>query len=137
MSLRRARRAAQWSRTALALAALFGSLPLASLIFLGAWGFGEAAGIACLFAVAGLYLRLASRRYRSLPDPASMLAEANELALEGRRDAAIEKLTEAIRLSPKLWQAYQYRGQLYLLEEADAARAQADFEAARRLGPVA
>ncbi len=131
----RAARAAQWSRTAFALAALFGSLPVASRLFLGTWSFAEAGGIAVLCAMAGVYLYLASRRFRSLPDPASMMAEANELALAGDRRQAIDKLTEAIRLSPRLWQAYRYRGQLYLLEEGETERALADFDQARRLAP--
>jgi hypothetical protein len=133
LSRNRVRLTVQWRRTAFALAALFGSLPLASRLLLGFWSFEGAGGIAVLWAIAGCYLHLASRRFRTLPDPATLMAEAHELALQGLRDEAIARLTEAIRLSPRLWQAYEYRGQLYLLDESDQDRAVSDFAAARRL----
>ena len=48
-------RARQWRRAALALAFLFGSMPLASKLFLGSWGFDGAPGIACLCLVVAGY----------------------------------------------------------------------------------
>ena len=64
------------------------------------------------------------------------MADAAELALSGQREQAIARLTEAIRFNPRLWQAYLYRGQLYLLEEDGAERAMADFAEAKRLAPA-
>ncbi len=43
-------------------------------------------------------------------------------------------LTETIRLSPQLWQAYQYRGELYL-RQSNLQAALDDFSAAIRLAP--
>ena len=45
--------ARQWSRMAWAMAALFASMPAASKLFLGVWGFDGAAEIACLFLILG------------------------------------------------------------------------------------
>lgn len=129
------RRARQWSRAAWALAALFASLPLSSRIFLGVWGFESAGGVAGLCLVTGTYLHLLARRASgAMPDPAEMLDEALGLARLGQVDEAIAMLTEAIRLSPWVWQAYQYRGELYLSENA-LDRAAADFSEAIRLAP--
>src|SRR5438034_11577826 len=65
---------AQWSRTAFAIALVFGSFPVAGRIFLGDWEFEAAAGIACLCAVAGIYFRVLDRRaFRAIPDLAAML----------------------------------------------------------------
>jgi predicted Zn-dependent protease len=126
---------AQWSRTAFAIALVFGSLPVASRILLGDWEFESAAGIACLCAVAGLYFRMLDRRaFRALPDPASMLDQANQLATAGRFDRARSRLTEAIRLSPQFWQAFQYRGQLELLH-GRLDEALGDFDRAIAIAP--
>jgi len=58
-----------------------------------------------------------------------MLDRAIQLAVNGRVDDAITLLTEVLRLSPRLWQAFQYRGELYLAQQrADAALE--DFDAA-------
>ena len=127
-------RAYQWSRTALALAALFGSLPLVSRIVLGSWAFEGAGGIAFVCLLLGTYWHLVSRRYRTLPDPATRLEEALGLARAGQVDDAIVRLSAAIRVDPELWQAYQYRGELYLMHDS-ARAALADFEAAIRLAP--
>jgi tetratricopeptide (TPR) repeat protein len=127
-------RAHQWSRAAFALGALFASLPIASRIFLGVWGFDAAADVAGLCVMAGVYCYFLSRRYRALPDPARMLDRAMELARAGRIDEAIKGLSEAICVNPRLWQAFQYRGELYLLQR-DAERALADFNEAIRLAP--
>jgi tetratricopeptide (TPR) repeat protein len=128
-------RARQWSRMAWAMAALFASMPAASRLFLGVWGFDGAAEIACLFLILGTYLHImGQRRSRAMPDPASMLDQAIQLASSGQIDEAIALLTETIRLSPHLWQAYQYRGELYLHQQSlDAALR--DLDEAIRLAP--
>jgi tetratricopeptide (TPR) repeat protein len=128
-------RARQWSRTAVAMAVVFGSMPVASRIFLGGWGFDGAAEIGCLCLLAGVYFHIVSRRFRAVPDPATILAEAGERVAGGRTDRAIALLTEGIRLSPELWQAFQYRGELYLQQEGLADAALRDFSEAIRLAP--
>src|ERR1039458_10561547 len=128
-------RARQWSRTAFAMAAVFGSLPLASRIFLGGWGFDGAAEIGCLCLIAGVYFHIVSRRFPAVPDPATILGRAGERAASGRPDRAIALLTEGIRLSPELWQAYQYRGELYLQQGGQTDAARRDFSEAIRLAP--
>jgi tetratricopeptide (TPR) repeat protein len=115
--------------------AIFGSLPVASRIFLGVWGFEGAAELACLCALAGGYLTIRARRLRRLPDPATMLDEASLLASKGRIDRAIARLTRTIDLSPQLWQAYQYRGELRLRSPESIAEALEDFSAAIKLAP--
>ena len=128
-------RARQWSRIAWVMAALFASMPAASRLFLGVWGFDGAAEIACLCLILGTYLHIAGRRAaRAMPDPASMLDQAIQLASSGQVDEAIALLTETIRLSPHLWQAFQYRGELYLHQQSlDAALR--DLDEAIRLAP--
>src|SRR5579863_486376 len=112
-------RARQWCRAALALAALFASLPVASKLFLGNWGFDAAPGIACLFLAAAAYLYFAGRvRRPPIPDSATILGEAIRLAASGETGQAIELLNEAFRLSTGLWQAREYRGQIRLRESA-------------------
>jgi tetratricopeptide (TPR) repeat protein len=126
------RQARQWSRMAWAMAALFASMPAASKLFLGAWGFDGAAEIACLFLILGTYFHIMGSR--AIPDPASMLDQAIQLAFSGQIDPAIALLTETIRLNPQLWQAYQYRGELYLRQQSfDAALR--DLNEAIRLAP--
>jgi tetratricopeptide (TPR) repeat protein len=128
-------RARQWSRASWALAALFASLPVSSRLFLGVWGFESAGGVAGLCLVAGTYLHILARRASgAIPDPAVMLDEALALARLGQVDEAIALLTEAIRLSPWVWQAYQYRGELYLSRQM-LDRAAKDFSEAIRLAP--
>jgi Flp pilus assembly protein TadD len=126
----------QWSRTAWAMALIFGSLPLASRLFLGVWGFDGAAEIACLLLMAAAYLHLAGRRKApAMPDPAAMLDQAGQLASTGRSDRAIAVLTKAIRQSPQFWQAFQYRGELYLQQGDALPRALDDFSTAIKLAP--
>ncbi|HEY1338528.1 MAG TPA: hypothetical protein VGF59_13515 [Bryobacteraceae bacterium] len=134
MAVSRAR-TRQWSRIALSLAALFASLPIAGRIVLGRWEFEEAAGLAGLCFIAGAYAFLLSRRHAPVPDPAAVLEQAMELAAAGRARRAIAALTGAIRTSPRLWQAYQYRGELLLAQPEDGESALADFEEAIRLAP--
>ena len=116
------------------MAVVFGSLPLAGRLFLGNWDFDGAAEIGCLCLIAGIYFHIVSRRFPAVPDPATMLERAGERAAAGRADQAIALLTEGIRLSPQLWQAFQYRGELYLQGEKLEAAIQ-DFSEAIRLAP--
>jgi tetratricopeptide (TPR) repeat protein len=126
----------QWARAAWGLAILLASLPVASRVFLGSWGFPEAADLSFLCLAAGAYLEITGRRrLRALRDDAAALEKALSLATEGRIEPAIAILTRAIRLSPRLWQAYQYRGQLRLRESDSWGDALADFNEAIRLAP--
>src|ERR1035437_6016144 len=129
------RRTRQWSRMAWAMAFLFASMPAASKLFLGVWGFDGATEIACLCLILGTYFHIVSRRrIPAIPDAASMLEEAIQLASSGQTDPAIAMLTETIRLSPQLWQAFQYRGELYLWQQSFEA-ALPDLNEAIRLAP--
>jgi tetratricopeptide (TPR) repeat protein len=129
-------RARQWSRAAWAMAILFASLPVACRVFVGAWGFEGAFEISCLCLVLGTYLHLLSRRsLPAIPDAATLLDRAIRLALEGQTDRGILLLTDAIRLNPRLWQAFQYRGELYLLQSQTLDAALNDFTEAIRLAP--
>ena len=117
------------------MAFLFATMPAASKVFLGVWGFDGAAGISCLCLILGTYLHIVSRRSTpAVSDPATMLDQANQLASSGQIDAAIALLTETIRLSPQLWQAFQYRGELYLRQQSFDAALQ-DLTEAIRLAP--
>jgi tetratricopeptide (TPR) repeat protein len=129
-------RARQWSRAALALAFLFASLPLASKLLAGSWGFDGASAIAGLCLVAAAYFYFVGRESRPpIPDSAAILSQAIGLAASGDTGRGIALLNEALRLSPRLWQARQYRGQMRL-EEPDAAEsALQDFTEAIRLAP--
>jgi tetratricopeptide (TPR) repeat protein len=129
-------RVRQWIRTAWAMAAIFASLPLASWLFLGSWGFEGAAEFACLCAIVAIYLTIRSRRLRALPDSATLLDEASQLASTGRVDRAIARLTRALRLDPQLWQALQYRGELLLRDPETAQSAIQDFDNAIRIAPA-
>jgi tetratricopeptide (TPR) repeat protein len=117
------------------MAVVFGSLPLASRIVLGGWGFDGAGEIGCLCLIAGTYFHIVSRRFPAVPDPATMLERAGQHASAGRSDQAIALLTEGIRLSPQLWQAFQYRGELYLQQGDRVEEALQDFSEAIRLAP--
>jgi tetratricopeptide (TPR) repeat protein len=128
--------ARQWSRTLWAMALLFGSLPVAGRLIWGAWEFGTAGAIGFLCAVLGAYLRIRGRPARHpLPDDAAVLNRALELAAAGECDQAIALLTHAIRTSPRLWQAFQYRGQLHLWRTDSPGAALEDFNEAIRLAP--
>jgi tetratricopeptide (TPR) repeat protein len=130
-------RARQWSRAALALAVVFGSLPLTSRVILGNWGFDEAPAIACLLLVAAAYLYLAGRvRQPPIPDSATILGEAIRMAASGETNRGIALLNEAFRLNPRLWQAREYRGHIRLEEFAAAESALQDFTDAIRLAPA-
>jgi tetratricopeptide (TPR) repeat protein len=125
-----------WSRILWAMALLFGSLPVASRLLLGGWGFEAAAEIAILCAFLGTYFYIAGwRRFRTIPDAATMIEQALQLASTGETGEAIALLTHAIRLSPRLWQTYQYRGALHLAQPA-AEEALQDLAEAIRLAPM-
>ena len=136
MTLSRRLRVRQWSRAAWALAVLFASLPVASRVFLGRWGFDAATEMAAICGVLGAWLHiLGRRRARPDPDPAHELDLAMEMARAGRLEEAIGRLSETIRVNPHLWQAFQYRGELYLLRPETCLQAIRDFEEALRLMP--
>jgi tetratricopeptide (TPR) repeat protein len=134
--MRNRSRILQWARAAWGLAALFGSLPVATRIFLGSWGFPEAAELSFVCLAAGTYLEIRGRRtLRALRDDATALERALSLGAQGRSGEAEAVLTNALRISPRLWQAYQYRGQLRLREPESWSAALADFNEAIRLAP--
>ncbi len=129
-------RARQWPRVALWMAILFASLPLASKLFMGSWGFDGAPGLACLFLVAAAYLYLKGRGDRPpIPDSSLILDEALRLAALGDNDHALALLDEAFRLSRDLWQARQYSGQVRLGRPDALESALRDFTEAIRLAP--
>ena len=115
---------------------LFGSLPVASRILWGVWGFEGAAEISFLGLILGTYFHIAGRwSSAAIPDSASMMNQAIELASLGQTDEAVALLTQAIRFSPRLWQAYQYRGEIYLSQRNSAVNALQDFTEAIGLAP--
>lgn len=61
--------------------------------------------------------------------------KAIRLAASGERARAIALLDKALRLSPHLWQARQYRGQIRLGQTEAAESALQDFTEAIRLAP--
>jgi tetratricopeptide (TPR) repeat protein len=131
-----ASRARQWRGAALALAFLFASLPLAGKLFLGSWRFDGALEIAGLCLVAAAYLYFAGRESRPpIPDSAAMLDAALQLAEAGETGRGLALLDEALRLSPSLWQAWEYRGRIRLGEADAAESAIKDFTEAIRLAP--
>jgi tetratricopeptide (TPR) repeat protein len=118
------------------MALLFASLPVACRLFVGTWGFEDALGVSCLCLFLGAYFRILSRRsLPAVPDDATFLDRALQLALEGRTERSIVLLTEAINLNPRLWQAFQYRGELNLLQAETLRAALDDFTEAIRLAP--
>jgi len=128
--------ARRWCRAALALALLFASLPLTARLFLGSWRFDGATGIACLCLIAAAYLYFVGRERRPpLPDSAVILDEAIRLAAAGETERGIALLDKALQLSPRLWQARQYRGQMRLGEPDAVESALKDFTEAIRLAP--
>jgi tetratricopeptide (TPR) repeat protein len=129
-------RVGQWRRAALALAFLFASLPLAGKLFLGSWRFDGALDIACLCLVVAAYLYFVGRESRPpIPDSAAVLDEAIRLAASGETGRGLALLDEALLLSPRLWQARQYRGQMRLGEPDAVESALKDFTEAIRLAP--
>jgi tetratricopeptide (TPR) repeat protein len=131
-----ASQARRWCRAALALAFVFAGFPVVGVLFLGRWEFDGSLGIACLCLIAATYLHLAGRSRRpSLADPSTILGEAIQLAASGETDRGIQLLDEVLRLSPRLWQAREYRGQMRLVEPEAAEAVLQDFTEAIRLAP--
>jgi tetratricopeptide (TPR) repeat protein len=64
-----------------------------------------------------------------------MLDEAIRLAASGDTGRGLAVLDEALRLSPRLWQARQYRGEIRLTEPEAAESALQEFTEAIRLAP--
>jgi tetratricopeptide (TPR) repeat protein len=117
------------------LAALFASLPLASRLFAGVWGFDGALELAVICGFLGIYFHiLGRRRLAVLRDTASMLDQALQLAREGQTERAMALLNQAARLGPHVWQTFQYRGELRLVQ-GDLEGAYEDFSQALRLAP--
>jgi len=135
MPLMNRAQARQWSRAAAAVAAVFGTLPIVGRLLFGDWGFDGAWELAGALAILAAYLYLVGRRtYRPIPDSADLLDRAIQIARAGQVEDAIALLTEALRLSPRLWQAHQYRGELMLICRR-AVEAREDFRAAIALMP--
>jgi tetratricopeptide (TPR) repeat protein len=129
-------RARQWRRAALALALLFASLPLSGKLFLGSWRFDGALDLACLCLAAAAYLHLIGRERRPpVRDSAAILDEALRLAASGQTRRGLALLNEELRLSPRLWQALQYRGEIRASEPNGVEAALKDFTEAIRLAP--
>ena len=124
-----------WARTTLALAVLFGSLPVVGRVLFGTWGFAESAAIGGLCLMASVYLRIRERRRMTLPDDAAALEAALGLAWHGRDEEADVLLNRLLRLSPRFWQARQLRGELRLRQPGGAARAALEFSEAIALAP--
>jgi len=119
-----------------ALGLLFANLPLAGKLFLGSWRFDGALAIACLCLIAAAYLYFVGREgWPSIPDSAAILDEAPRLAASGRPPGGLALLDEALRQSPRLWQAWEYRGQIHLGEPDATRSALQDFTEAIRLAP--
>jgi tetratricopeptide (TPR) repeat protein len=125
----------RWTRTVVAVGVLFATMPMASRILIGVWGFHEAAAISIICFVAGIYLyaRNLGRRLW-IPDGATMLDRARRLGAAGKVPKAISVLTQTIRLDPLLWQAYEYRGYLRLAQ-SEYGEALKDFSEAIRMAP--
>ena len=127
-------RARRWRRTAFLLALIFGGMAVGGRFLLGGWPFDGAPELPVICLAAGAYFHILSRRFPTLPDPTERMQGALQMAAQGRIEDAIAGLSDAIAQSPSLWQAFQYRGELYLLQQNGTAAA-ADFEAAIRLAP--
>ncbi len=127
-------RARHWSRTALGIAILFAVMAVSSRIFTGAWPFDGALELSAICLAVSGYFHIMALRRRSLPDPSLLLDEAFQQAQAGRVEEAIALLSTVIRQNPQLWQAFQYRGELYLLRQ-EFPKAAADFDQAIRLAP--
>lgn len=110
-------------------------MPVAGKILLGVWEFHEATAISIICLAIAAYSYLISRRQtRTIPDGAELMDRARGLAASGKVAKAISLLTEALNLDPKLWQAFQYRGELRA-SHGDYKGAVDDFSEAIRLAP--
>jgi len=63
-----------------------------------------------------------------------MIDRARRLAASGKPVKAISVLTQTLRLDPKLWQAFQYRGELRV-SQGDYEGALSDLNEAIQLAP--
>ena len=123
------------SRVANAVALLFLGMATGSKVLTGNWPFDGAIELAVACVAAGAVFQIAGmRRFSALPDPSSLLNDAIYLASNGRIDRAISVLGKTIGENPALWQAYQYRGELYL-SLGNNTSALRDFDEAIRLTP--
>ena len=127
-------RARHWSKLCCAIGLLFASLPLVSRLLFGGWEFEGAAEIGAVLLIAAVYFYVISRRMPHYRDAAAMFEEAADLVAAGQMENAVALLTKTIRQNPRVWQAYQYRGQLHL-QLGEYSRALANFEAAMHLAP--
>jgi tetratricopeptide (TPR) repeat protein len=108
---------------------------VASRVFLGVWGFWQATGLSIICFTIAIYLYARSLgRKLGLPDGAMLLDRAHRLELSGKVPKAISVLTQAIRLDPNLWQAYEYRGHLRA-RQGEYLEALNDFTEAIQLAP--
>ncbi len=125
----------QWSNSAFAMALLFATLPVVARLALGAWDFQEGFGLGLLCLGLAGYLRLRERRRSTDPDPATNLDHAIRMAMAGEFSDSADLLTRTLRQNPRLWQAYQYRGEVYLRQPGAAGAACQDFTEAIRIAP--
>ncbi len=87
-----------------------------------------------MLAAAYLYFVERDRRPQT-PDSAAILGQALQLASTGATGRGLALLDEALRLDPGLWQAWEYRGQIHLIEPDGTESALEDFTEAIRLAP--
>lgn len=81
------------------------------------------------------YLYLSHEIAGHKPNSAVILDKALQLAATGAAGRGLALLDEALRLDPGLWQAWEYRGQIHLIEPDGTESALEDFTEAIRLAP--
>jgi tetratricopeptide (TPR) repeat protein len=127
--------ARRWSRVSFGAAILFLGMAVGGKILTGDWPFDGSLELSFVCVATGAVFHvLGMRRFASLPDPSALLNQAFTVASSGRIDGAIGILSKAIEENPQLWQAYQYRGELYLTLQNNTAAAR-DLTQAIRLAP--
>ena len=127
--------ARRWSRVSVGAAILFLGMAAGGRILTGNWPFDGSLELSFVcIAVGAVFHVLGMRRFATLPDPSALLNQAFTVASSGRVDGAIEILSKTIAENPQLWQAYQYRGELYLTLRDNTAAVR-DFTDAIRLAP--
>ncbi|HWC98847.1 MAG TPA: hypothetical protein VG456_18935 [Candidatus Sulfopaludibacter sp.] len=123
------------SRVAFGSAILFFVMALGGRILAGAWPFEGSLELSLVCLALGVLFHVAGMpRFAALPDPSSLLNQAFRVASTGRIDGAIGILSKALEENPNLWQAYQYRGELFMALQNYSAAAK-DFADAIRLAP--
>jgi tetratricopeptide (TPR) repeat protein len=116
-------------------AVLFLGMALGSKLLVGVWPFDGALELTVVCVVLGILFHvLGMRRVATSPDPSALLNQAFTVASAGSIDGAIGILSKAISENPQLWQAFQYRGELYMSVQNYSA-AVSDFNRAIRLAP--